>query len=101
MLNTSTELTAKITLITSSGAMTVKFNKAVLVPQNYTSFNSTNLKLIVKPSPVSDITKLNFDWNLTYFTETEMQFKLFFDNPIDVSSNNVILLRFNNFVHID
>lgn len=69
--------------------MILQFSEEVIVAVNFTSFNASNLLIKIRPGAFSDISKLDFSWSLIDISPTLMKFKLFFDYPLDVSSNNV------------
>lgn len=46
------------------GVMTIKFNKALEIPNDYKLFDDSILDIIINPSKSSDLNLLSFNWTL-------------------------------------
>jgi hypothetical protein len=64
----SSGFTSYISSITNKGLLLIKFSEQVIVPQNYTSFNSSILNIQYIPSYENNVV-LN-SWQITTFTST-------------------------------
>jgi hypothetical protein len=64
----SHDLTASITEITSLGKLTLTFNVAVAVPEEYYNFNSSVIDVLIEPGITSSKDDLLFNYTLTSFT---------------------------------
>ena len=70
--------------------MILKFNNPIMVPSNISSINSTIMGIKVKPGLAQDPTKVNLSWNLKSMSTMSMEIDLIFDNPLWLSSTDVI-----------
>jgi hypothetical protein len=89
--STVTPLTAWIDSISQFGVLNIAFSADIIVPDNYTTFNESVLKINIDPSPDSDKDLLGLYWNVTEITKLAMTIQITFDNPLSVSSSGVII----------
>lgn len=59
-------------MISFSGLVTIQFNRGILIPSNYASFNDSVLLLEVL-SASGEHKTLDFTWNITSFTSLQIQ----------------------------
>jgi hypothetical protein len=76
----ASDLTARIRKISYSGLVTIRFNEPLIVPQNYTWFDSDVLQLSVIPGVIDPEEYLKRksqedieSWNVTSFESQEME----------------------------
>jgi hypothetical protein len=69
--------------------MVITFDRSMIIPDDYSSFNSSVLTLEVQPGADSNPNDLTFSWTITDFTYTTMTIQINFDHPEAVSSNFV------------
>lgn len=68
----------------SFGLVTVKFNKPMKIPENYESFDSSILDIIVVGN--SNEANLTYTWKIIDFIGDEMKIQMQFSDPLFVSS---------------
>ena len=72
--------------------MTVAFSNPIIVPGNYSNFNSSILTIDIHEGSTSNLTITS--WKITSFSSTQMTIQLEFSDPTLVSAE-VILFSFN------
>ena len=55
-----------------TGLVTVLFSDKVMIPANYTSFNSSVINLLIKKTDGKIDRSINYTWNVTDFSSTTM-----------------------------
>ena len=58
------------------------------------------LKLVVIPGPDSFPDLLRFTYNITNMTTTTMTLKLLFENPVEVSTDDLLKIKFNDIKYL-
>eukprot|EP00347_Sterkiella_histriomuscorum_P012831 403367058 len=86
----SQNLNAKIKSISNQGIVRVTFNRAIFIPQNYSSFNN-NITLIEIYTNENKKSEIKFTWQIFKFSSQEFQVQLYFDDPAQVSRNVSLL----------
>ena len=88
MLNEPPSL--EIVQISNRGVVDVRFSQNLHHVNNLTTINSTVIQLeIVPDEPDTDMTLLEFTWNVTDFTASTMTIHMYFTKPVYVSSRSV------------
>ena len=88
MLNEPPSL--EIVRISNRGVVDVRFSQDLYQVNNLTIINSTVIQLeIVPDEPETDMTLLEFTWNVTDFTASTMTIHMYFTKPVYVSSRSV------------
>ena len=71
--------------ISNKGLMKVRFVQPI-PSMNASLINQTHIRMFIEPTNKDDKNlNLNFTWNCTKMNATLMQFKLDFENPVDIS----------------
>ena len=55
--------------VSNQGELTIRFNKSMIIPSNYTNMDFKQLKIDILPGAAIDTKYLNFTWNVTEFKE--------------------------------
>ena len=80
---------AKIKSVSNTGLLTVTFTQSIIVPENYSMFNQSVLKIEVKPSPDSQVENAGdlsiYNWKIVSLKSTVMKIQLNFTNPNKIS----------------
>ena len=86
--------------INNKGTVEVTFTEPLVNVRNLTTINETALHLEIIPGyddyEMTDMSKLAFTWNVTYYSERKMTIQLEFEDPIYVSiaeASDVLFLR--------
>ena len=99
----------KIKSVKSSGVISIVFNNKMIFPDDFEEqINSRNnrrlrgdkelIEIELQASYDSDESLLNFDWQVIESSETELNIKLQFQNPLEVSQNDdpeIVKIRLN------
>ena len=81
-------LKAEIKSVTQTGIVTLSFNRAVMLPKNYTLFDNKTIYIEVKSQSFEGISLVKrniIKWNVTGFTKLSMTIKIIFEDPKSIS----------------
>ncbi len=85
-------LSARIHSINEYGHVRIKFSKNVIKIENITQIDKTVLNITTEsaysPNDIRDI-RLSF-WNATFMSKKELRLSLYFKNPLQISTFEVI-----------
>jgi len=72
-----------ITSISERGRVTIRMDKQVVVPSNFTGLDKSILDVWYIPNSEDPVAKAqNFSFNVTEFSQQEIRVNLFFSDPL-------------------